>query len=188
MKNVIYKIENTKNGKFYIGSAVCFNKRKSSHLSDLKLKKHHNKYLQRSYNKYGLENLIFIIVESNIERSKLLEKEQYYIDILNPAYNLCRIAGSTLGVHPSKEAIEKMRKKRIGIFKQTDSAKAAISQALKGNKYGAGKTHNRKVTKEILETVIKLKEEGYGCRKISAIVKLNKTTILNIFNKKWNYG
>jgi len=31
-------------------------------------------------------------------RTALIEREQYYIDLLNPEYNILKIAGSRLGV------------------------------------------------------------------------------------------
>lgn len=31
------------------------------------------------------------------EKSLILEREQYYLDILKPRYNICKVAGSTLG-------------------------------------------------------------------------------------------
>lgn len=39
----------------------------------------------------------------------LLEREQYYIDTLNPEYNILKIAGSRLGVKHTLEVIEKIK-------------------------------------------------------------------------------
>ena len=50
-----------------------------------------------------------------------------------------------------------------------------------------GNTNKRKVTKEINNEVLKLRSQGLGCRKIAKLMKLNKTTILNVFNKKFDY-
>ena len=36
------------------------------------------------------------ILEYN-EKAKILEREQYYLDILKPTYNICKVAGSSLG-------------------------------------------------------------------------------------------
>ena len=44
MKSGIYKITNKINGKFYIGSAIDFIKRKKEHIYWLKKNNHHNKY------------------------------------------------------------------------------------------------------------------------------------------------
>jgi group I intron endonuclease len=82
----IYKITNTINGKFYIGSARSLYKRLSEHQEKLKKNKHKNPHLQNSYNKYGNVFSFEIIKMCNIE--ELFIVEQYYLDILNPEYNI----------------------------------------------------------------------------------------------------
>lgn len=83
-KNVwgIYRILNTKNDKFYIGSSVNLYKRSCEHIRLLNLGKHPNLILQRSYNKnseyYKIE--ILEIVDKNIGRKELLKIEQGYLD------------------------------------------------------------------------------------------------------------
>ena len=62
----VYQIRNTVNGKVYIGSAKHFNKRKSQHFHYLKTNKHHSQKLQRSYNKYGIQNFVFEISILNL--------------------------------------------------------------------------------------------------------------------------
>jgi len=49
----IYKILNTVNNKFYIGSAVNLNSRFRTHKANLINNKHPNKHLQAAFNKYG---------------------------------------------------------------------------------------------------------------------------------------
>jgi len=49
----IYKIENTVNGKVYIGSSNNIDKRFKDHLNSLNKNKHHSRKLQNAYNKYG---------------------------------------------------------------------------------------------------------------------------------------
>lgn len=46
--------------------------------------------------KYGYGSFKLEILEY-CEIDVLIEREQYYIDLLKPEYNICRIAGSTLG-------------------------------------------------------------------------------------------
>lgn len=92
----IYEIKNKVNNNIYIGSAISLSDRKNLHFSQLKRGIHHSIILQKAYNKYGKNSLIFKILEyCNIEN--LIEKEQYYIDTLRPIYNICKIAGSTIG-------------------------------------------------------------------------------------------
>lgn len=61
----IYKITCINNNKVYIGKSIEIKQRFKKHLSDLRLNKHHSKYLQHSYNKYGEESLRFEIIEVN---------------------------------------------------------------------------------------------------------------------------
>jgi len=107
MKSGIYKILNKQNNKFYIGSAVDLKSRKREHYYELKNNKHHSKYLQRSYNKYGDSSFSFEIIE-NCNIDCLLSKEQYYLDLLNPEYNSCKKAGSMLGFKFTEESKKKM--------------------------------------------------------------------------------
>lgn len=93
----IYRIKNKINGKCYIGSSVNFDDRKNLHFSLLRRGIHHSIILQRAYDKYGLEFLSFEVLE-HCEKEILIEREQWYIDNLDPEYNACKIAGSTLGI------------------------------------------------------------------------------------------
>ena len=104
----IYKIVNIINNKMYVGSAINFRKRKNLHLKNLRDNKHHSKYLQSSYNKHGVENFEFCIIEL-CDRNKILEREQYYIDALKPQYNVCKsVEKSRLGLKSSPEHIAKI--------------------------------------------------------------------------------
>ena len=57
---------------------------------------HSNKFLQNSKNKYGIDNFRFEILFT-CPKEDLIRVEQYCINNYNPEYNLCRIAGSSLG-------------------------------------------------------------------------------------------
>lgn len=78
----IYIIRNIENNKFYIGSSIDIPSRWSCHKSDLKNKKHCNKFLQNTYNKYGLDKLefIFLLDMEHDSRESILLKEQHFID------------------------------------------------------------------------------------------------------------
>lgn len=100
MASVIYQIKNNKDGKIYIGSAVDRRKRFSLHRYQLRRNKHANNFLQRAWNKHGEHNFEFQVLEMVVP-DNLIEREQYYLDTLQPfapnGYNICKIAGSTLG-------------------------------------------------------------------------------------------
>lgn len=74
----IYKIENIKNNKPYIGSSNNIERRWSEHIRQLNKGEHHSIKLQRAWNKYGQNNFEFeILEECKIE--ELLNKEHDYI-------------------------------------------------------------------------------------------------------------
>lgn len=130
---VIYKIVNIGNRDFYIGSSIRPLIRKNTHFNDLKKGKHPNQHLQRAWNKYGEENFNFEIIDY-CSRDQILNKEQYYIDTLNPSYNICKKAYSTLGRTASEETKLKMRESQLG-RKHKEESKLKVGLAHKGRKH-----------------------------------------------------
>lgn len=126
----IYKITNLVNNDFYIGSAVNFRKRFNTHKHFLSKGKRCNKYLYNAINKYGIENFLIEIIEV-VNKENILNREQYYIDSLNPKYNICKIAGNTLGLKMSDEFKENQRQRMIG-SKHTEETKRKIGDAHRG--------------------------------------------------------
>lgn len=121
MDSGIYIIKNIINNKCYIGSTSHINQRKKEHFSRLYNQTHHNIHLQNSYNKYGKDAFIFEIIEvvdyKNGGKLTLLDREQYYINILKPEYNILQIAGSTLGYNHSEEIKDQISKSLLGVKK-----------------------------------------------------------------------
>lgn len=62
--------------------------------------------------KYGYSNFTLEILEY-CDRSDTLLREQYYLDLCKPEYNLLKVAGSSLGHIHSESTLEKMRKSRL---------------------------------------------------------------------------
>jgi hypothetical protein len=58
--------------------------------------------------KYGYSSFKLEILE-NSEPNILIEREQYYLDLLNPEYNILKKAGSLLGFRHSEASRELMR-------------------------------------------------------------------------------
>ena len=75
----VYQIRNRVNGKVYIGSSINLKGRLKDHLGYLKRNKHDNPKLQHSFNKYGIDNFVFEIIEF-CEREDRFNVEQYWID------------------------------------------------------------------------------------------------------------
>lgn len=130
----IYKITNSVNGKFYVGSAVNFARRKNEHIRNLKAGTHHSKRLQAAFNKYGESAFDFNIICIVENKDALIHSEQIYLDMLcnvKSSYNTCKVAGSTAGVLASEETKAKMRKSREFTSEET---RIKRSLALKGRK------------------------------------------------------
>ena len=107
IKSGIYKIVNLVNDKIYIGSAVILKNRKRDHFRTLKKNCHKNKYLQNAFNKYSENSFQFEIIEFVEDKNKLIEREQYYLNIYfdnqKNCYNISPTAGSPLGVKYNDE-------------------------------------------------------------------------------------
>jgi len=113
----IYMIQNKINDKIYIGRTKDFHKRIISHKSELNRKKHPSFILQRAWNKYGEDNFVFILFEKcSIDNYK--EREQYWIDILKPKYNVSPSSNGGRYGRNTPETIEKSReaKRKIDIY------------------------------------------------------------------------
>lgn len=99
---VVYKITNNVNGMFYIGSTCNLKRRKYEHFGELKRHTHHSNKMQQDYDKYGKEAFSIEILEE-CEDGTQKDREQYYIDILDPVsngYNQSYSAYSDSNGHP----------------------------------------------------------------------------------------
>jgi group I intron endonuclease len=134
----IYLIENTVNGKRYVGSAVQIRRRWKYHRTQLQTGKHHCRHLQAAWRKYGGEAFTVAVIEF-VDRERLIEREQHWIDTLAPEYNTVRVAGSTLGFRftPEQRAqlseIQRNRLRPRG-WKHSDETRAKIRRALTGQR------------------------------------------------------
>lgn len=129
MKSGIYKIENTVNGKCYVGSTTNLYKRFGSHRSALNKGNHCNVRLQNAWNKYGEQKFVFIIIEYIQEKEFLIQREQYWIDFLccvNNGYNITPKAGSRRGSKLSAQAIAAMSARMIGVKRTKESLARGI--------------------------------------------------------------
>jgi len=75
----IYKIINVVNNKFYVGSAVNYEKRKARHLWRLRRGDHANKHLQAAWNLYGEKAFLFAVVQEVAETADLLAAENVWL-------------------------------------------------------------------------------------------------------------
>lgn len=128
----IYRIINTVTGLSYIGSAKNFERRYRSHLSDLRLNRHHSSKLQNSWNKYGEANFEFVVIECCAE-CDLLVREQHWIDAFDACargYNSRPRAESRLGAVASEELRAKLSQAHRGKA-LSEGHRAALADALR---------------------------------------------------------
>lgn len=78
----IYKIQNKKNQKVYIGKSINIEKRWKTHQIFLNNNKHQNQHLQNAWNKYGADNFEFSVLYECSE-DQLNEAEKKYISQYN---------------------------------------------------------------------------------------------------------
>jgi group I intron endonuclease len=101
------------NGKRYVGSAVDFRRRMLEYFNINYLERKKYMPICRALLKYGYSKFSLEILEY-CQPSEVISREQFFIDLLQPDYNILAIAGSSLG------------------FKQSEETKAKISEAKKG--------------------------------------------------------
>ncbi len=88
-KTGIYMIQNVVTKDCYIGSSINLKGRWAKHSALLNHNHHENPFLQSSFNKYGKENFTYTVMEFCGEE-ELRIREQYYVDKLNPMFNLIK--------------------------------------------------------------------------------------------------
>lgn len=125
-KTAVYQLVNLINEKSYVGSTVNLERRISEYLNPLyinrNLKKGNSKImnalLKYGYINFGLKILESIEFESNQSKSErkniILAKEQHFLDLLKPEYNINKFAGSNLGRTYSEEVRKKMSIAKLG--------------------------------------------------------------------------
>lgn len=169
-KSGIYKIQSISfPNRVYIGSASSLKTRKAVHFNRLRNNNHHSHKLQRHFNKYGQKDLVFLIIEI-CGKEKLLQREQHYIDLFNPFFNICKIAGNTLNQKLSQATKDKISMAHKGRKRKprSNETKRKISEANKGkifsnetiekmrivqrgNKNSLGHRHTEETRKKISE-------------------------------------
>ena len=115
-KSGIYRWVNTINNESYIGSSINLSNRLRKYYSlnylNNKLKID-NSRIYRAILKYGCNNFDLEILEYCSKKSTI-SREQYYIDLFKPAYNILEKAGSCLGFKHSTKTLLKFKNRDLG--------------------------------------------------------------------------
>jgi group I intron endonuclease len=102
----VYRLMNLVNGNSYIGSSIDLGKRLRCYFITKHLKGN-KMVISKALLKYGYINFSLEILEY-CEQSLVITREQYYMDLLEPEYNILKFAGSRLGFKHSTETIAKI--------------------------------------------------------------------------------
>ncbi|MCA6430323.1 MAG: GIY-YIG nuclease family protein [Cytophagales bacterium] len=166
----LYKITNTVNGKYYIGSSKNIEKRWLCHKSKLSNNNHENVHLQASFNKHGINAFVYEIIKElpkDTTKEELFAHEQ---DLFNAAtegewntkmYNIRKVAdcktGDTSIGHLISTGLKKkwldpefrtyMEQHRRKDYTMSEETKQKISKANKGKKQSPEAIENNRLSK-----------------------------------------
>jgi group I intron endonuclease len=179
MNNVIYRIRNVVNNKFYVGSTINTKRRFEEHRRHLRKGKHQSPHMQAAWNKYGEDCFKFEVIEHVENPEDLLKAEQVWLDehAGKPyCYNWATDASAPMrGKKHTEEALLKIKETRVAPkgdnhygkgVPRSEETKAKISEKCKGLPNPMkGKTHSEQ-SKANMSAAAKRGEEHpcYGKR------------------------
>ena len=155
-KSGVYRWTNKLNGNSYIGGSTDLSRRFANYYNYNKIIKS-NMNINKAILKYGYSHFSLEILEY-CKPNNILTREQYYLDLYKPIYNILKKAGSSLGyrhTYETKAFISSIKTGKTGIkkigVKHTEETKLKISKSLVG----------RKLSKETISKMI-----GRGGKKV----------------------
>ena len=165
----IYMIQNTINGKYYIGSTKNFVKRWLYHSKDLRINRSSSVILQRAYNKYGFENFRFIPIKvlEDLTVENLLKEEQEFLDKEKPIYNSMPNA-TTVGRKREFSTIEKQKITLLKYFENLQEDEKS------GNMRGV----------EVINTLTGETKKYRSMQKLQKDLKIGYKSILRVLSGK----
>lgn len=148
----IYKIINTVNGKFYVGSTTNTKERFRVHRNRLRKNRHHSKHLQAAWNKYGEQVFVFHVIQTVPDGESLQVAEDAWLAEhvgKEHCYNKSKFSDAPMRGVPKEEHPNFGKPK-------TEAQRKAISKALKDfyaeditNHPRFGKSHTEEVRERI---------------------------------------
>lgn len=131
----IYLVTNKINGHQYVGQSVDIKRRWMEHKCPSNIA--NNRTINKAYRKYGFENFVYEVLEECLE-SELDEREIYWIEKLQPIYNMNKGGVGNKGHHHSEDVKQILSiKSREQWERLSDRGKQErITHNLKGPKKG----------------------------------------------------
>jgi group I intron endonuclease len=183
---VIYQIKNLINKDFYIGSTQNLNKRYYTHLNHIRTNKNTCTKLIRAVNKYGENNFSFEIIEK-CDIKNLLNREQYYLDLLNPKYNIRKFAESNLGIKRTEEVKFKKSISQKNKWKDEEYRNQHLKSLSINWKSGSAHKMAKITEKDVIQIKLKLKEK-FTVKQIAKDLDISYYIIADIKrNKTWKH-
>lgn len=176
-KSGIYMWTNLLTNDIYIGQSVDLSKRFRKYFMLSYLKSKEGFIISRALIKYGYMNFSLSILEF-CDKSILLDREQHYLDSLQPKYNILNLAGSSLGYTQPQESKDKRSKALKGVYTGSKSAlfgrthnedtiaKKSLNRGGENNHF-YGKTHNEKTIELMREKALNRKYTSETIDKMS---------------------
>jgi excinuclease UvrABC nuclease subunit len=169
-KSGIYCFLNKTNGNYYIGSSVNLRRRimyeyfanKNSGSSMI---------IVKAIKKYGLANFELFILEF-CDKNEIISREDYFIQLYKPQYNILKKAGSLLGYKHNQESLNKMSESQRGVkhyFYGKTHTEETLFKMIKANK-------NSKAI-EVLDLVTQISTVEPSIKEAARKFGLNATTI-----------
>ena len=172
-QEVVYGFYNLITQKWYIGSTFDLKDRITRHLYYLKHNCHHSQKLQRSFNKYGIDNFQLVILQNcnNFSSEDLTSTEEKYIKLFNSfknGYNMTDVCSTYYKFKLSEDQINKsIKNKKIPVvvldknnnfIKEYESVIAAAKD-LKSESTNISQACNRKNNRTVRGFVLVYKSE-----------------------------
>jgi len=113
----VYLWTHLDSNKKYVGSSVNISRRLTYYFSKVNIARFKKSRIHNALHRYGYSSFSLTILEFiditnlpiNEAKILILEREQYYIDVILPEYNILKFAGSLLGFSHSKDTLEKFK-------------------------------------------------------------------------------
>lgn len=172
----IYRWINEETGNTYVGSGMNLTKRIRSYYQVSELKKN-PRHINKALLKYGHDKFKLEILEY-CDKDKLMEREQFYLDQLNPSYNILKQAYSLEGFKHSAETIELLKEREFSKEHRDNLSKANTGRVFSEetlSKLSKSLTEYRKehfLTPEALENIKQKTTEREGV----PVVLINQNT------------
>lgn len=188
-KSGIYRWVNTINGKTYIGSGTDLNRRLSTYFSEKKLNSN-SRPIQEALLKYGHSNFNLEILEY-CPQSELINREQYYLNLLVPDYNILKYAYSSLGYKHTEETLEKLRSRTLSeehkkIISSVHTGKV-VSEETK-NKLSLATSNFKKENPLTPEALLNIKNKTTEREGAPVSVLNTKTNEVKVFSNQTEAG